>query len=219
MRRRARRAATWPWEEFLALPAEEITVDIHCVTKWTKLDTSWQGRLDRHAARRQVETEAEYVTALSDGGYTTNLPLEDVTGGQGVGRLRVRRRAAGTRARRSGAAARPAPLLLEERQVGARADAHRSRTSPASGRATATTTAATHGGNSATRATDLAARAAAVEHRDETPRCRSICSRCPSWRGHRAGQHVDVRLTARGWLPGAAQLLDRVGARRPRCSC
>ena len=34
---------SWPWDEFIALPAETITVDIHCVTKWSKLDTSWKG--------------------------------------------------------------------------------------------------------------------------------------------------------------------------------
>ena len=34
---------SWTWEEFLALPAETVTVDIHCVTKWSKLDTSWKG--------------------------------------------------------------------------------------------------------------------------------------------------------------------------------
>src|SRR3954462_13315328 len=34
---------SWSWDELLALPAEEVTVDIHCVTKWTKLDTTWKG--------------------------------------------------------------------------------------------------------------------------------------------------------------------------------
>src|SRR5207237_3256497 len=34
---------SWPWEEFVALPREEVTVDIHCVTKWSKLDTTWTG--------------------------------------------------------------------------------------------------------------------------------------------------------------------------------
>src|SRR5436190_18708335 len=36
-------AASWPWEEFLALSTDTITVDIHCVTKWSKLDTTWKG--------------------------------------------------------------------------------------------------------------------------------------------------------------------------------
>ncbi|MEA2274011.1 MAG: hypothetical protein QOI98_2719, partial [Solirubrobacteraceae bacterium] len=35
--------ASWTWEELVALPSESFTVDIHCVTKWTKLDTGWTG--------------------------------------------------------------------------------------------------------------------------------------------------------------------------------
>src|SRR2546426_3103575 len=33
----------WTWDEFRALPSEDVTVDIHCVTKWSKLDTAWRG--------------------------------------------------------------------------------------------------------------------------------------------------------------------------------
>ena len=70
---------SWTWKELLALPSETITVDIHCVTKWSKLDTQWEGvSLDTLLA--DVETSAEYAVAFSDGGYTTNLPLEDLTG-------------------------------------------------------------------------------------------------------------------------------------------
>ena len=72
---------SWTWEELLALPAETPTVDIHCVTKWSKLDTTWKGvSIDTLLA--DLETDAKYVRAWSDGGYTTNLPLEDVTGGR-----------------------------------------------------------------------------------------------------------------------------------------
>ena len=72
---------SWTWEELTALPAEEVTVDIHCVTKWTKLDTTWKGvSLDTLLAG--VATEAAYVTVFCDGGYTTNLPLEDLTDGK-----------------------------------------------------------------------------------------------------------------------------------------
>jgi DMSO/TMAO reductase YedYZ molybdopterin-dependent catalytic subunit len=75
------RPASWSWEEFIELPAETPTVDIHCVTKWSKLDTNWKGvSVDR--LLENVGTEAEYVTAFSDGGYTTNLALEDVTDGK-----------------------------------------------------------------------------------------------------------------------------------------
>src|SRR3954452_20815095 len=72
---------SWTWEELLALPAETLTVDIHCVTKWSKLDTTWTG-VSVDVLLAHVVTEAEYVTAWSDGGYTTNLPLEDVTDGR-----------------------------------------------------------------------------------------------------------------------------------------
>jgi DMSO/TMAO reductase YedYZ molybdopterin-dependent catalytic subunit len=73
--------ASWSWDELAALPAETFTVDIHCVTKWTKLGTSWTG-VSVDTLLEAVDTEAEYVTAFCDGGYTTNLPLEDVSGGQ-----------------------------------------------------------------------------------------------------------------------------------------
>ena len=72
---------SWPWAKFVALPAEDITVDIHCVTKWSKFDTRWKGvSVDRLLA--DVDSSAEYLTAWSDGGYTTNLPVADVTDGK-----------------------------------------------------------------------------------------------------------------------------------------
>jgi len=71
----------WTWEEFRALPSETITVDISCVTKWTKLDTVWEG-VSIDTLLGGVETSAEYATAFCDGGYTTNVPLADLTGGR-----------------------------------------------------------------------------------------------------------------------------------------
>jgi DMSO/TMAO reductase YedYZ molybdopterin-dependent catalytic subunit len=77
----ADRPVAWTWNEFLALPSETVTVDVHCVTKWSKLGTVWRGvSLDTLLAG--VETSAEYVLAFCDGGYTTNVPLEDLTGGK-----------------------------------------------------------------------------------------------------------------------------------------
>ena len=77
--------ARWTWDEFQTLPHETLTSDIHCVTKWSKLDTVWEGvsvdALLAEAAARGVES-APYVLAFSDGGYTTNLPLADLTGGK-----------------------------------------------------------------------------------------------------------------------------------------
>jgi len=72
---------SWSWQELMALPAEDVTVDIHCVTKWTKLDTAWKG-VSVDTLLKDVPTAAEFVMAHSYGGYTTNLPLEDVTGGK-----------------------------------------------------------------------------------------------------------------------------------------
>jgi DMSO/TMAO reductase YedYZ molybdopterin-dependent catalytic subunit len=72
---------SWTWQELRALPAEDVTTDIHCVTKWTKLDTMWQA-VSVDTLLAQVEHQAQYVLAFSDGGYTTNLPLADVTGGK-----------------------------------------------------------------------------------------------------------------------------------------
>jgi DMSO/TMAO reductase YedYZ molybdopterin-dependent catalytic subunit len=71
----------WTWDELTALPAETPTVDIHCVTTWSKLDTRWTGvSLDTLLA--DVETAADYALAHSYGGYTTNLPLEDLLDGR-----------------------------------------------------------------------------------------------------------------------------------------
>jgi len=72
---------SWTWEEFLALPAETRTLDIHCVTKWSKLDTTWKG-VSVDTPLEHVNTEADFLTGWSDGGYTTNLALEDVTDGK-----------------------------------------------------------------------------------------------------------------------------------------
>jgi DMSO/TMAO reductase YedYZ molybdopterin-dependent catalytic subunit len=71
----------WTWDEMQALPSETFTVDIHCVTKWTKLDTVWEG-VSLDTLLDGVETSAEYALPFCDGGYTTNLPLEDMMGGK-----------------------------------------------------------------------------------------------------------------------------------------
>ncbi|HEV2371324.1 MAG TPA: sulfite oxidase-like oxidoreductase [Streptosporangiaceae bacterium] len=72
---------TWDWVAFQALPAEDVTVDLHCVTKWSKLATPWRGvSLDTLLA--DIRTDAGFVLARSYGGYTTNLPLADLVDGQ-----------------------------------------------------------------------------------------------------------------------------------------
>jgi DMSO/TMAO reductase YedYZ molybdopterin-dependent catalytic subunit len=72
---------SWTWAEFQALPAETVTVDIHCVTRWSKLGTQWRG-VSVDTLLAQVGQDARYVLAFSDGGYTTNLSVKDVTSGQ-----------------------------------------------------------------------------------------------------------------------------------------
>jgi DMSO/TMAO reductase YedYZ molybdopterin-dependent catalytic subunit len=72
---------SWSWDELQALPSETVTVDIHCVTRWSKLDTTWEG-VSIDTLLEGVEHEAAYMLAFCDGGYTTNLPLEDVMGGK-----------------------------------------------------------------------------------------------------------------------------------------
>jgi DMSO/TMAO reductase YedYZ molybdopterin-dependent catalytic subunit len=74
-------AKRWSWDEFRALPHEDITKDIHCVTKWSKLDTRWEG-VSVDTLLGQVKYDAKYLVAFSDGGYTTNLPVEEVLGGK-----------------------------------------------------------------------------------------------------------------------------------------
>ncbi len=77
------RPVQWNWEEFQKLPSRSFTVDIHCVTKWSKLDTVWEGlSVDTLLESVQLDPSAHFVMAFSDGGYTTNLPLDDITGGK-----------------------------------------------------------------------------------------------------------------------------------------
>jgi DMSO/TMAO reductase YedYZ molybdopterin-dependent catalytic subunit len=71
----------WTFDELLALPSETFTVDLHCVTKWSKFDTAWTG-VSFDALLGEIDTEAQYLSAWCDGGYTTNLALEDALGGQ-----------------------------------------------------------------------------------------------------------------------------------------
>ncbi len=67
----------WTWAEFLQLPTVTITVDIHCVTRWSKFDTTWQGvQFTEWIKLFGVKPTARYVIAHCDYGYTTNLPLD-----------------------------------------------------------------------------------------------------------------------------------------------
>lgn len=72
---------SWNWNEFNDLPQTEMKRDIHCVTRWTKLDTLWKGvTFDDLLADAGLVPPTEFVRFYSADSYTTNLPLEDLRG-------------------------------------------------------------------------------------------------------------------------------------------
>ena len=78
--------ALWSWAEFNALPQSEIAADIHCVTTWSKFDTQWRGvSVDTLLeAAGLSEPPGAFVLAHCDGGYTTNVPCEDLVDGKAM---------------------------------------------------------------------------------------------------------------------------------------
>jgi DMSO/TMAO reductase YedYZ molybdopterin-dependent catalytic subunit len=74
-------ARTWSWQDMLDLGPERIDTDLHCVTSWSKLGTTWRGvSLDKFLDA--VDTDAPFLIAGCYGGYTTNLPTDEVRGGK-----------------------------------------------------------------------------------------------------------------------------------------
>jgi DMSO/TMAO reductase YedYZ molybdopterin-dependent catalytic subunit len=71
----------WTWDQFNALPQEAVPCDIHCVTKWSKLGTSFNG-VSVDTLLAAVGPRGDYSMAMSYGGYTTNVALADLTGGK-----------------------------------------------------------------------------------------------------------------------------------------
>ena len=138
-------SARWSWNELLALSHETPIVDIHCVTKWSKFDTKWEGisvdtLLD--LAHTRGVASGEFVLAFCDGGYTTNLPLADVTGAKAWVAFGYDGAPLPPEHGGPARAARAAPVFLEERQVGARVADSATRRAGASGSRPATTTVA-----------------------------------------------------------------------------
>jgi DMSO/TMAO reductase YedYZ molybdopterin-dependent catalytic subunit len=78
--------AEWSWADFEGLPQTKVKVDIHCVTTWSKLDTNWQGvTIDTLLeAAGLSEPPAPFAMIHCDGGYTTNLPVEDLVDGKAM---------------------------------------------------------------------------------------------------------------------------------------
>jgi DMSO/TMAO reductase YedYZ molybdopterin-dependent catalytic subunit len=73
--------ARWNWDQFRALPEETVKADIHCVTKWSKLDMTWQG-VSLDVLLEGLTLDAAYALIFAEGDYTANLPVADVTGGK-----------------------------------------------------------------------------------------------------------------------------------------
>jgi DMSO/TMAO reductase YedYZ molybdopterin-dependent catalytic subunit len=73
----AERELTLSWDELRQLPATEITTDIHCVTRWSRFDTSFRGLHWRDLAPLlDPKPTAQFVVAHAEQGFTSNLPLE-----------------------------------------------------------------------------------------------------------------------------------------------
>jgi DMSO/TMAO reductase YedYZ molybdopterin-dependent catalytic subunit len=67
------------WDELMELPQRDVTLDIHCVTRWSKLDTTWTGVPVKEVLDRAgLKPPGTHLMAYSDGGYTTNVPLDAV---------------------------------------------------------------------------------------------------------------------------------------------
>jgi len=73
--------ARWTWDEFQKLPRTRLVMDIHCVTRWSKFDTSWEGVSVRTLVEQGLikpKPAAQYVLQHAEYGFTVNLPLEIV---------------------------------------------------------------------------------------------------------------------------------------------
>ena len=203
----------------MALPARDWTVDISCVTKWTKLDTRWRGvSVDTLLEHVELDPEAAFVIAFCDGGYTTNLPIADRqrSGASSPTSMTASRSRRNTADRRDSSCL---PATSGRAPNGSAASGSRPVTSPGSGNRSATTTAATPGSKSATAATEDVRRSATsiawqLADRGSDPR---RDAHGPLVHAGRLGLARSPRRPARGpaadgrgWLQRRAQLLDRV---------
>ena len=109
----------WDWDGFRALPSETVTVDLHCVTHWSKLGTAWEG-VSLDTLLDGLDTSAGFALVTSYGGYSTNLPLEDLVDGKAWIAFGYDGQDLEPEHWRPGAAAGPPSVSVEERQVGPR---------------------------------------------------------------------------------------------------
>ena len=138
-----KKPVSWTLGRVQRLPSREFVVDISCVTKWTKLDTRWHAvSVDTLLESVELEKNAAFVIAFSDGGYTTNLPIADVVNDQAF--VAYGYDGAPLAPEHGGPARLVVPISTSGRAPsGFAACASWSATSPGSGSRSATTTAAT----------------------------------------------------------------------------
>src|SRR5262245_31583208 len=136
----------WTWEEFRALPSEPVTADIHCVTRWSKLDTKWEG-VAVDTLLDKIGHDARYVMAFSDGGYTTTPPFGVGLAGRAWSWTpsEAGRSEAGQGGRRGWSAR---TCTSGRAPSGGAGSGSSPRKNQASGKCTAITCTGTHGGNS-----------------------------------------------------------------------
>ena len=184
----------WTWEEFRALPSEEVTVDIHCVTKWSKLDTVWQGvsvdtLLD--GSRRRPSTSSSSATAATRPTCRSRTSPAARRGSRSA--TTASRSSRSTAARRACSSPhlyfwKSAKWVRGLRLLGdGRARLLGDQRLPQLRRSMARAAVL---GRLTWRVAEV------VDVVTETPRVKTIAFDVPGWPGHRPGQHVDVRLTA-----------------------
>ena len=195
----------WTSAEFAELEFELVPCDIHCVTSWSKLGTSFGG-VSLDLLLERAEPLGAYAMAYSYGGYTTNLAIEDLTDGKAWVVTEHEGDAARARARRPGAAARPPPLLLEEREVDRRAAGDGPRRARVLGsQRLPQPRRPLEGGAVLDGLTEMEVTqrapgrwqiATVTAIKEETPRVKSFRLELPMCVPFLPGQHLDVRLTA-----------------------
>ena len=195
-----------------SLPSEEVTVDIHCVTKWSKLDTVWRG-VSVDTLLDGVETSAEFVVQFCDDGYTTNLPLDDVTGGKAW--VAFAYDGEPLEPEHGG----PARMLVPHLYFWKSAKWVRGLRLLAVGRARFLGSERLPQLRGSVAGTALLGRlnwqvAEVVDVVEETPRVKTIAFDVAGWPGHLPGPARRRPSHSRRRLPGPAQLLDRLGPGR-----
>src|SRR5262249_44572016 len=119
---------TLTWEQLQDLPSAEITIDIHCVTRWSRFDTSFRGVQWRELTKLvSPKPSARFVVAHAEQDFTSNVPLEALEDDDALIAYEADGVAARARARLAAQTRDPDQVLLEERQVGTRPGAPRTR--------------------------------------------------------------------------------------------